>query len=59
MNYQRSMRIHKLAFLNEEFTNLNPNNYKFNSFLELTQGLLIPINNYVLIPPLTVRMVKV
>ena len=34
------------SFLNEEFTNLNPNNYKFNSFLELTQGLLIPINNY-------------
>ena len=34
------------SFLNEEFTNPNPDNYKFNSFLELTQGLLIPINNY-------------
>ena len=34
------------SFLNEEFTNQNPDNYKFNSFLELTQGLLIPINNY-------------
>ena len=34
------------SFLNEEFTNPNPDNYKFNSFLELGQGLLIPINNY-------------
>ena len=34
------------GFLNEDFTNLSPDNYKFNSFLELTQGLLIPINNY-------------
>ena len=34
------------GFLNEEFTNLNSDNYKFNSFLELGQGVLIPINNY-------------